>query len=390
MNRKRIVPLIAALLLFAGCRHAAGSPAFTSETAAPSTDAATFTDAAPPEPAQTPGPPAFGAAGAALIPLPGEDDECDLALITAEYTGRDDGLFAAAYRALTETVWTDVHAALARVGDYLPAGEQGSISIAKLPFDPLKLGEGEDSAGAEITRSVDEQTGLAAIEIRLPGYERFVMVFDIGEDGAYLPVFGVMENTHSWEWRFERLGNARFFVRVQDSEHGTGIWVRTCEWYNVLTVRREIRYHDGVGEASSWCPLGWWTFRGYLSEPRVTELPGGKSVLLEMDVSYSLGREDADGAFRAPHFKLEKTGSVRIRYDLAQNRAYAEGGLARWYFTASPRLYAAPFARELAELSRGDNDVNALWAKWMLEGAPCWEDFFAENGIAFEEESPIR
>lgn len=50
---------------------------------------------------------------AALIPLPKDGDECDLARITVGYTGHGDGLFVAAYRALTETEWTDFYAVLA-------------------------------------------------------------------------------------------------------------------------------------------------------------------------------------------------------------------------------------------------------------------------------------
>lgn len=324
----------------------------------------------------------------------GRELDGDTAPIIAYYTGADDGMFLAVYRALSETVWTDVSQAIQGMKAYLPEGTQGAIFLELSQYTDLFNGWSTDSTGIAVTKEVCGDFNLAYLTIHGHGSTQLLLLFDIKENGTYLPFCAQVITFRNRAWRFERHAGSRWLIHEYDFAYGTGICLTACDWYNIESGRMEICYLSGVDETCMpWCPLGRWMFWGTLSEPSVTEKEDGFTI--SMEASSILQRlnsdQPEDGEWQAEECSWECAETVKISYNAESGNAYAETGADGWYFHMDDyggdiEGYCAPFITELSEAAAGEGP-GAWWAKWMLSGAGNWEAFFEANGLVYEGEA---
>ncbi len=217
--------------------------------------------------------------------------------VTTYYTGQDDGLFQAAYRALTETPWTDINEALGKVGGYLPEDTYGMIvlddTLQKELFDKSYA----DFCSVTCTKEVLPDMGLAYITVLGSGYNNFFLVFDIMDNGAYIPVRGFWLGWRYRSYEFMQHYDTRWLRIGYDYTYGTNLSLVLCCWYNIDNNQIDLSYLRYVGDCDMpWCPLGWRFFNGKMSEPQVKELPDGRQLMIKMEATSRLARGNSDDA----------------------------------------------------------------------------------------------
>ncbi len=315
--------------------------------------------------------------------------------VTTYYTGQDDGLFQAAYRALTETSWTDINEALGKSCDYLPEGTSGMILLDDALQKELFGKSYADFGSVSCTKEVLPDMGLAYIAIWGVSRDNFFLVFDIMDNGAYIPVRGFWLGWRYRSYEFTQHYDTRWLKIDHVYLSGTGICLARCDWYNIDSNQIDLSYLSYVGDCDlPWCPLGWRLFNGKMSEPQVEELPDGCQLMIRMEATSRLERSNSDNAWQGEEYCWEKTEPVVIRLDVDTHKAYAENGLDHWYFNVTSEggdtdNYCAPFMEELSAVINTGNDTEAFWAKWTLSGGYYdwnWKPFFEENGLVYVEE----
>ena len=372
MNHKMITVILALCILLTGCAH----PVAPAEPLVSNTP-----------PVEQDAPQSEVSVGSDTGLMEAQPSPCasNASKITCSYTGLDDGMFQAVYFALTQTTWSDIKEALSSVEQYLPAGNSGSISTNAFPQLSL-LGERDaDSRALTITKDTIDALQLAYICVWGNGNYDLIIVFDIQDNGAYVPLSVQWIDSFDSDWRFERHGNKRWFIAEYVYDHGTGIRLTKTDWYDLESNSLAISYLSSASEVyQPQCPLGYWSFGGKLSEPLVTE--GDSGFTIEMDAFSILQRLNSDDLWIGDEYRWEHTSPVIIRYDTSNGKAYAETGDDHWYYHIDDHGgdvdgYCAPFIDELIQASAGDG-AGAWWAKWMLEGGNDWEAFFKANQLA--------
>ncbi len=309
------------------------------------------------------------------------------AKIAYSYSGLDDCLFQAVYSALTQSTWHDIEEAFMHIEEYLPKGTKGSISTDTFPKLDLLGEEDANSEALTITRETLEELRLAYICIWGNGNYDLILAFDIQNNGAYVPVSAQWVDSFDSHWYFARHGNERWFIAQYLLDHGTGIRIEKTDWYNLERNSLDISYLSSASEINQpWCPLGYWTFNGELSDARVTEDISGFTI--EMDASSILLRTNSDDLWSGEEYRWEHMAPVIIRYDKSNGNASAETGYDHWYYGIANQGnavdgYCSPFIDELTQASAGEG-ADAWWARWMLKGGKNWEAFFETNGLVYE------
>lgn len=393
---KRLLTALLSILLLYGC----AAPAGHMESNAPpivQAPALTLTPTPAIMTAPTPAPTPVATASVALTEKNYlQPWEPDYALdIEASFTGEGFDLFWAFNSALTQGEWDTLPEAAALCPQYMPEGGEASVAIeeARNVWGPdwgVSTLEYKDEGFVDFATHISADLNLAYIEI-YSGYDCILLLFDKREDGAYIP-FKAVEITWG-DYRFETFGGARWLVYSHRYVWGSGIWVEGVDWYNLDDGRVDISYCYSVGEMQlSWAPLGWWHFSGTLSEPQIIYDETKQLLTLHMTATTRLERhKDDENPMDHEEPGWDSAYPVAICYDMAAHRAYTCAGLTQWYHEPeNVTNYARPFARELRELGKQRLGMAHWWAKWVLEGAGDWQDFYARNGLVYVERERDR
>ena len=381
----RLLPLLLALLALWGC----APQSMPAPSAVPTPTAAQALSSPSPSPAGVPMP------TPALIctPLPtpispaGRSLSYSYTPITANYTGRDDGLFQAIYQSLCSTDWPDVAAGVQGFASFLPPGQQAQLDFLWGVYSDHYFEAIASADQPEITQVVLSEQGMAYIRLDL-SFDSMYLLFYIEESGAFIPVGAKYCNDRTWDVSFVNYCGIPFLVTTYDDVYGTGLLVVRTDWYNLRANQLQICYRSTlISGDQAWSPLGWTQFRGELSEPTIQEDDLGFTIAME--ATSRLFREISDPLFPGTEYDWTRTDPIQIRYDARGNIAYFLEGNGSWvdqsasssYSSVLPtRLFLKPL-REAAE----SQDPGSLWAQWALSNFGDWEQLLANNGIEYVE-----
>ena len=298
---------------------------------------------------------------------------------------KDDTLFQAIYKSLSDTNWTTVSEGANKYKAYLP----DEVNVNDFYISEEIGRQDVEVPGYKrpiITKHVREDLNLAYIAIENRDWSimqenpacAILLLFDI-RDGYYAPYGGVSIGI-SWygeanSYFITGAGGMRWVVESGLWLSGTGKWREGSEWWNIDERSVDIAYSYEERSELDRAPMGIATFEGYLDKPKLSENPDGNTLRLDFTQSLSLiynGGESEDDVWKTKEFKKEL--SLTIWYDIPCRRAFIEDtSTDRWYL-GTGRFSSQPiydlFEDELRLLAEDADDPAASWAKWLFDTSP--------------------
>ena len=292
---------------------------------------------------------------------------------------KDDTLFRAIYKSLSNNSWTTVSEGASNFEAYLPDGVKvDDFHISKeIGWQDVEMPSYKQPI---ITKHVRKDLNLAYIAIENRYWSTMeanptsaiLLLFDI-RDGYYAPYGGVTIGV-SWygeanSYFITGAGGMRWVVESGEWMHGTGKWREGSEWWNIDERSVDIAYAYEEREELERPPLGITCFEGRLDKPKLSKSANENLLRLDFTQSQSL-IYNGEGAGMWRFKVFEKELPLTIWYDIPCRRAFIEDTSTDCWYLGTGWYSSQPiydlFKDELRHLAKDTADPAASWAEWLL------------------------